>query len=296
MITPLRVFMSLLHFTAVFATSTTLNLSEMNDENTQRSMALYIDALPSVPGEKNLLDAEAYGDFFFQQGYYEAARIAYKYIIKHSKKARVSLQLAETLSKLGYYYDRVAAYHGKFLAEDEQVLIHCLNGHQMMKPTQNLDQLQFCDCCGQQNIYLGMIKKRCEECDYDLCEDCVNMKMTASMAAQWAASNLESTFKSNQTRQHTAPSFMPIQQPHQTQHQQIEEQNLEEPNQQTSIPNNIGSANHGRGCSPCAWFYKATGCKNGESCERCHRCEDGEMKKRKNAKKILLRNLNVPRK
>jgi hypothetical protein len=135
----------------------------------------------------------------------------------------------------------VATYYEKILAEDEQVLIHCLNGHQMMKPSQNLEESHFCDYCGQQDVYRFMIKKRCEECDYDCCEDCVNMKMIASMEAQWTASNLESVSKSNETRQYTAPSFVPIQ-PHQTKHQEIEKQNLEEPRQQTSIPNNIGSA------------------------------------------------------
>lgn len=247
--------MSLLHFTAVFATSTTPNFSEMEDESTQRFMASYIDSLPSVPAEENLLAVEAYGDLFFQQKSFEAARSAYKYITRFSNKARVSFKLAETLSMLGYYYDTMAEYHGELLAKGEQV--HCLNGHHMMKPTQNLDRFHFCNGCGK-GTYLVMIKKRCEECDYDLCKDCVNTKITAHMAAQWAASNLE---------------------------------RLEEVKQQTSIPNNIGSQNHGQGCTPCAWFYKATGCTNENSCVRCHRCEDGELKKRKQAKKMFLRDL-----
>lgn len=43
-----------------------------------------------------------------------------------------------------------------------------------------------------------------------------------------------------------------------------------------------GSALHSTGeCSPCAWFWKPTGCSKGAECLRCHICPDGELKRRK---------------
>ncbi|CAK0883456.1 unnamed protein product, partial [Prorocentrum cordatum] len=45
---------------------------------------------------------------------------------------------------------------------------------------------------------------------------------------------------------------------------------------------NPGSAVHGTGdCSPCAWFWKKKGCSNGQQCEFCHICPEGELKNRK---------------
>lgn len=48
----------------------------------------------------------------------------------------------------------------------------------------------------------------------------------------------------------------------------------------------IGSAQHGDGkCSPCAWFWKSQGCRNGLACQRCHLCPAGTLKEQKKAKK-----------
>lgn len=45
----------------------------------------------------------------------------------------------------------------------------------------------------------------------------------------------------------------------------------------------LGSVGHSTGqCRPCAWVYKdANGCKNGSSCNYCHLCPPGELKRRK---------------
>lgn len=49
---------------------------------------------------------------------------------------------------------------------------------------------------------------------------------------------------------------------------------------------NIGSENHANGtCSPCAFFY-SVGCKNGQECTFCHRCDPDEFKKQK---KLLVK-------
>mmetsp|Transcript_17700 Transcript_17700/g.28762 ORF Transcript_17700/g.28762 Transcript_17700/m.28762 type:complete len:189 (-) Transcript_17700:229-795(-) len=43
-------------------------------------------------------------------------------------------------------------------------------------------------------------------------------------------------------------------------------------------------------CKPCAYFlYKADGCRNSETCEFCHLCRRGEIKKRKKEKVKQLR-------
>jgi len=59
----------------------------------------------------------------------------------------------------------------------------------------------------------------------------------------------------------------------------------------------VGSAEHGKTgpdglpvCQPCAWFYKETGCKNGQTCRYCHLCPNGELKNRKKMKIARLRN------
>lgn len=47
----------------------------------------------------------------------------------------------------------------------------------------------------------------------------------------------------------------------------------------------IGSELHDSGqCRPCAWLYKADGCRNGSQCCHCHSCPKGEMKVRKKEK------------
>lgn len=55
----------------------------------------------------------------------------------------------------------------------------------------------------------------------------------------------------------------------------------------------LGSAGHARGsCRPCAWVYKdSNGCRNGASCEYCHLCPPGELKRRKQEKLKKLERL-----
>ncbi|CAK0879043.1 unnamed protein product, partial [Prorocentrum cordatum] len=62
----------------------------------------------------------------------------------------------------------------------------------------------------------------------------------------------------------------------------------------------VGSAEHGKTgpdglpvCQPCAWFYKETGCKNGQTCRYCHLCPNGELKNRKKMKIARLRNQDL---
>eukprot|EP00929_Paragymnodinium_shiwhaense_P123674 TRINITY_DN977_c0_g2_i2.p1 TRINITY_DN977_c0_g2~~TRINITY_DN977_c0_g2_i2.p1 ORF type:complete len:149 (-),score=26.12 TRINITY_DN977_c0_g2_i2:360-806(-) len=51
-----------------------------------------------------------------------------------------------------------------------------------------------------------------------------------------------------------------------------------------------GSALHAVGkCSPCAWVWKAKGCKGGSECTFCHLCPQDELKKRKRAKLAAIR-------
>lgn len=51
-----------------------------------------------------------------------------------------------------------------------------------------------------------------------------------------------------------------------------------------SLPS-IGSALHASGrCTPCGWFWKAQGCRNGQSCSHCHLCPCGELKSRRAAR------------
>uniref|UniRef100_A0A7S0ZX83 C3H1-type domain-containing protein n=1 Tax=Noctiluca scintillans TaxID=2966 RepID=A0A7S0ZX83_NOCSC len=51
-----------------------------------------------------------------------------------------------------------------------------------------------------------------------------------------------------------------------------------------SLPS-MGSALHASGrCTPCGWFWKAQGCRNGQSCSHCHLCPCGELKSRRAAR------------
>jgi len=51
-----------------------------------------------------------------------------------------------------------------------------------------------------------------------------------------------------------------------------------------------GSALHSSGrCSPCAWFWKSSGCQNAANCSFCHSCPQGELKMRKKVKVMALR-------
>lgn len=48
----------------------------------------------------------------------------------------------------------------------------------------------------------------------------------------------------------------------------------------------VGSALHlGGRCKPCSWYWKASGCANGEDCLHCHMCPEDEIKRRKKIQK-----------
>jgi len=48
-----------------------------------------------------------------------------------------------------------------------------------------------------------------------------------------------------------------------------------------------GSVHHCQGtCSPCAHFHSRNGCKNGVSCQFCHLCPPGELKRQQKAKRL----------
>lgn len=52
----------------------------------------------------------------------------------------------------------------------------------------------------------------------------------------------------------------------------------------------VGSENHDTGtCKPCAWNRKAGGCFKGATCEFCHTCDDGAVKRKKSARVARLK-------
>jgi len=52
----------------------------------------------------------------------------------------------------------------------------------------------------------------------------------------------------------------------------------------------VGSDNHGAGmCKPCAWNRKAGGCFKGATCEFCHTCDVGAVKRKKTARVARLK-------
>lgn len=52
----------------------------------------------------------------------------------------------------------------------------------------------------------------------------------------------------------------------------------------------VGSAAHASGtCRPCAWFWKGRGCENGRDCRHCHLCPEDEIKMRKKAKALQMK-------
>jgi len=59
------------------------------------------------------------------------------------------------------------------------------------------------------------------------------------------------------------------------------------------LPPPAGMPSHGsalhlvKGCRPCAWFWKETGCQNGEDCWHCHLCPESALKDRKRIKHNL---------
>lgn len=51
-----------------------------------------------------------------------------------------------------------------------------------------------------------------------------------------------------------------------------------------------GSALHALGtCKPCAWFWKPSGCENGQDCMHCHLCKQEEMRARKKSRAAMMR-------
>lgn len=55
-----------------------------------------------------------------------------------------------------------------------------------------------------------------------------------------------------------------------------------------------GAADHDAGnCSPCAWFWKSTGCHRGDDCGYCHKCDAGQIRARKHEKVRFLRALKT---
>lgn len=53
---------------------------------------------------------------------------------------------------------------------------------------------------------------------------------------------------------------------------------------------NPGSLLHDTGrCSPCAWYWKPSGCSNGTGCKFCHLCPEGELKARRKLKLAAMR-------
>jgi hypothetical protein len=55
------------------------------------------------------------------------------------------------------------------------------------------------------------------------------------------------------------------------------------------LEGSAGSGMHPHSCKPCAWFHHARGCQRGDSCEFCHLCPPGEIKRRKKDKYRQLR-------
>merc|ERR1712187_511431 len=52
----------------------------------------------------------------------------------------------------------------------------------------------------------------------------------------------------------------------------------------------VATLRHGTGnCCPCAWFWRPSGCSNGEACRHCHLCPAGELKARKKSKVQTIR-------
>jgi hypothetical protein len=58
---------------------------------------------------------------------------------------------------------------------------------------------------------------------------------------------------------------------------------------ENELPSRGSALHHSGRCTPCAWFWKPQGCKNGKDCGRCHLCIAGEVKARKKAKAVAMR-------
>eukprot|EP00929_Paragymnodinium_shiwhaense_P112556 TRINITY_DN80801_c0_g1_i1.p1 TRINITY_DN80801_c0_g1~~TRINITY_DN80801_c0_g1_i1.p1 ORF type:complete len:209 (+),score=43.52 TRINITY_DN80801_c0_g1_i1:118-744(+) len=62
-----------------------------------------------------------------------------------------------------------------------------------------------------------------------------------------------------------------------------------EPAGNAALPSE-GSRLHSSGaCRPCGFFWKSTGCSNGERCQFCHLCGSQEKRTRHKAKKAMLK-------
>eukprot|EP00928_Gymnodinium_smaydae_P047478 TRINITY_DN31695_c0_g1_i1.p1 TRINITY_DN31695_c0_g1~~TRINITY_DN31695_c0_g1_i1.p1 ORF type:complete len:169 (-),score=31.35 TRINITY_DN31695_c0_g1_i1:313-819(-) len=66
------------------------------------------------------------------------------------------------------------------------------------------------------------------------------------------------------------------------------------PNPGSRIMWSAGAAGHDedysrRTCKPCAWNWKPTGCVKGQSCDFCHMCDEGELKRKKQLQRIAQR-------
>lgn len=56
----------------------------------------------------------------------------------------------------------------------------------------------------------------------------------------------------------------------------------------------VGAAFHSSGqCKPCAWFWKADGCKWGAECGHCHLCPEGELRRRKKERQSEMKELRA---
>lgn len=55
------------------------------------------------------------------------------------------------------------------------------------------------------------------------------------------------------------------------------------------VPSHGSLLHASRNCRPCAWFWKPTGCQNGQHCGHCHLCPAGELKARKKVKQTVMR-------
>jgi len=51
-----------------------------------------------------------------------------------------------------------------------------------------------------------------------------------------------------------------------------------------------GSLLHGTGrCKPCVWFWRSSGCSNGEDCGHCHLCPQSEIGERRRRRRQVMK-------
>eukprot|EP00927_Polykrikos_kofoidii_P018440 TRINITY_DN18549_c0_g1_i1.p1 TRINITY_DN18549_c0_g1~~TRINITY_DN18549_c0_g1_i1.p1 ORF type:complete len:317 (+),score=39.13 TRINITY_DN18549_c0_g1_i1:61-951(+) len=57
-----------------------------------------------------------------------------------------------------------------------------------------------------------------------------------------------------------------------------------------SAISSVGALGHEAGtCSPCAWFWRPSGCSNGRDCRFCHTCPNGTLRRKRREKTKLMR-------